>query len=84
MTHKNYFVRVYYNDSHWLQRTVGKYETVAEQQYVYIIEANITLKNGLNIPLLTEYLYMENNQLMNPDGKQDCELHAFERMWLKS
>jgi hypothetical protein len=68
------------HDSHWLQRTVGKDKTVSEQQYVYIIEANITLKNGLNIPLLTEYLYMENNQLMNPDGKQDCELHAFERM----
>jgi hypothetical protein len=68
------------HDSHWLQRTVGKDETVAEQQYVYIIEANITLKNGLNILLLTEYLYMENNQLMNPEGKQDCELHAFERI----
>jgi hypothetical protein len=23
---------------------------------------------------------MENNQLMNPKGKQDCELHAFERL----
>jgi len=23
---------------------------------------------------------MENNQLMNPEGKQDCELHAFERI----
>src|SRR3990167_3287643 len=68
------------HDSHWLQRTVGKDNTQVEQQYVYAIEANITLKNGLNIPLLTEYLYMENNQLTNPDGKQDCELKAFERM----
>jgi hypothetical protein len=68
------------HDSHWLQRTVGKDETVTEQQYVYIIEANISLKNGLNIPLLTEYLYMDNNQLINSKGKQDSELHAFIRM----
>ena len=68
------------HDSHWLQRTVGKSDTRVEQQFVYAIEANITLKNGLNIPLMTEYLYMENNLLSNPDGKQDCELKAFERM----
>lgn len=68
------------HDSHWLQRTVGKNNTQVEQQFVYAIEANITLKNGLNIPLMTEYLYMENNQLSNPEGKQDCELKAFERM----
>jgi hypothetical protein len=66
------------HDSHWLQRTVGKNDT--QQQYVYAIEANITLKNGLNIPLLSEYLYMENNQLNNPNGKQDCELKAFDRL----
>lgn len=68
------------HDSHWLQRTVGKDKTQVEQQYVYSIEANITLQNGLNIPLLTEYLYMENNQLINPTGKQNCEINAFERM----
>ncbi|CAN5463383.1 hypothetical protein BH10PSE19_BH10PSE19_00940 [soil metagenome] len=68
------------HDSNWLQRTVGKAETKMQQQYVYAIEANITLKNGLNIPVLTEYLYMDNNQLANPQGKQDCELNAFERM----
>lgn len=68
------------HDSHWLQRTVGKEESRTEQQYVYIIEANITLKNGLNIPLLTEYLAMDNNQLTNPMNKQDCELRAFERL----
>ncbi len=26
---------------------------------------------------------MENNQLINPEGKQDCELHAFERLATK-
>src|SRR6202021_2754562 len=41
------------HDSHWLQRTVGGKENKKEQQYVYAMEANITLRNGLNIPLLT-------------------------------
>lgn len=67
------------HDSHWLQRTVGN-DLKTQQQYVYTIEANITLKNGLNIPLLTEYLYMKNNLLINPITKQDCELNAFERL----
>lgn len=68
------------NDGRWLQRAVGKSEDNKKQQYIYTIEANITLKNGLNIPLLTEYLFTENNQLTNPSGKQDCELNAFERL----
>lgn len=68
------------HDSHWLQRTVGKENLQTKQQYIYIVEANITLKNGLNIPLLTEYLAMDNNQLANPTNKQDCELKAFERL----
>ncbi|MDA8562219.1 transposase family protein [Gammaproteobacteria bacterium] len=68
------------NDSHWLQRKVGRKNNQITQQYVYAIEANITLKNGLNIPLLTEYLHMENNQLINNATKQDSELRAFERI----
>jgi hypothetical protein len=68
------------HDSHWLQRTVGSIESKTEQQYVYAMEANITFKNGLSIPLLTEYLSMENNQLINPTSKQDCELNAFKRL----
>ncbi len=68
------------HDSHWLQRMVGSKESKTEQQYVYTIEANITLKNGLSIPLLTEYLSMNNNQLINSQSKQDCELTAFERL----
>lgn len=50
------------------------------QQYVYALEANIILKNGLTIPLLTEYLSMQNNQLLTRESKQDCELAAFERL----
>jgi hypothetical protein len=65
------------NDGHWCERDVGK---DGKQQYVYVIEANISLKNGLTIPLMTEYLYRDNNKLTNPKGKEDCELAAFERL----
>lgn len=65
------------HDGRWCERKVGK---DGAQQYVYTIEANITLKNGLTIPLLTEYLYRENEQVTNPSGKQDCEITAFARM----
>ncbi len=64
-------------DGRWCERKVG--EDLA-QQYVYVIEVNITFQNGLTIPLLTDYLYRDNNQLTNPTGKQDCEITAFERM----
>lgn len=67
-------------DSRWCERKVGKPEDDNKQQYIYAIEANITLQNGLTIPLMTEYLYRENNQLMQPTGKQDSETTAFERL----
>jgi len=67
-------------DPRWCERMVGTEENRHKQQYVYVIEANITLKNGLSIPLMTEFLYRENNQLMQPEGKQDNEITAFERM----
>jgi hypothetical protein len=69
------------HDSNWLQRTVGREKL--KQQYVYALEANITLQNGLTIPLATEYLAMENNQLIAPQTKQDSELAAFERLAAK-
>ena len=68
------------HDSLWLQRTVGSKDNKIDQQYVYALEANITLKNGLSIPILTEYLSMQNNQLMTRESKQDCELAAFEQL----
>jgi len=67
-------------DPRWCERMVGTEENRHKQQYVYVIEANITLKNGLSIPLMTEFLYRENNQLMQPEGKQDNEITAFERL----
>ena len=65
------------HDARWCERTVGESD---KQQYVYAVEANITLANGLSIPLATEYLYRENNQLLQRAGKQDNENTAFERM----
>lgn len=66
------------NDGRWNERTVGK--NGEKQQYIYVIEANITLKNGLSIPLMTEFLFRDNNKLTNPEGKEDCEIIAFERL----
>lgn len=67
-------------DSQWCERKVGNPDSDQIQQYIYAIEANITLQNGLTIPLMTEYLTRENNTLIPSDGKQDSETTAFERM----
>ncbi len=67
-------------DPLWCERNVGNPEDNNKQQYIYTIEANITLKNGLTIPLMTEYLYRENNELLQTEDKQDSETTAFERM----
>jgi len=67
-------------DPLWCERIVGNPEEKNKQQYIYVIEANITLQNGLTIPLMTEYLHRDNNQLIDPDGKQDSETTAFERL----
>src|SRR5207244_2247975 len=71
------------HDLRWLSRKVGSEEAGLNQQYVYVLEANIVFKNGLTIPLLTEYLKTDCNVLINPEGKQDCELVAFERLAAK-
>ena len=67
-------------DPRWCERQVGSGDNQHKQQTVYVIEANITLQNGLTIPLATEYLYRHTNQLMQEHGKQDCEITAFERL----
>ena len=72
------------NDSNWLQRTVGNKDNKTEQQYVYALEANITLKNGLCIPLLTEYLSIQNNQLLSQETKQDCQYRKEPRLPLQT
>jgi hypothetical protein len=70
-------------DLRWLSRKVGSEEARQNQQYVYVLEANIVFKNGLTIPLLTEYLQTDWNALSNPKEKQDCELVALERLAAK-
>ena len=67
-------------DNLWCERKVGKSSDDNKQQFIYAIEANITLKNNLNIPLMTEYLRRENNQLEQRDSKQDNEGIAFKRL----
>lgn len=67
-------------DPRWCERMVGNKENQHKQQYVYVIEANITFSNGLTLPLMTEFLYRENNQLEQQEGKQDSETTAFERL----
>ena len=64
------------HDENWLERTISTTEGEKNQQYVYILEANITFHNGLTIPLMTEFLYFEGNP---NQGKQDCELTAIHR-----
>lgn len=68
-------------DDRWCERKKGNDpESKVKEQYLYAIEANITLQNGLTIPLMTEYLYRENNQLKQAEGKQDNELTAIRRL----
>jgi len=50
---------------------------------MFILDANIVFKNGLTISLLSEYLQTDWNVLNNPEGKQDCEFVAFERLAAK-
>jgi hypothetical protein len=71
------------HDLRWLSRKVGNEEAGLNQQYIYVLEANIVFKNGLTIPLLSEYLKTDWNVFSNPEGKQDCELVAFERLAAK-
>jgi hypothetical protein len=64
----------------WLLRTITKTSGKEYQQYVYVLEANLTFSNGLNIPLLTEYCYLDVDLLTAAQAKQDCELNAFYRL----
>lgn len=68
------------HDERWYERETDNKKIKDMQQYIYVLEANITLKNGLSIPLMTEYLYKNNNKLEEDAGKQDSEITAFERL----
>jgi hypothetical protein len=64
----------------WLLRTVSTKQGKEYQQYVYVLEANITFSNGLNIPLFTEYCYFDDDGIFDDESKQDCELKGFHRL----
>ena len=48
------------------------------QYYVYVLEANLSFRNGMVIPLLSEFLEFEQGDMEN--NKQDCEQRAFTRL----
>jgi len=60
------------------QRTITLKSGEFIQYYVYVLEANLVFKNGMSIPLLSEFLkYSEGDK---EENKQDCELRAFKRL----
>ena len=66
------------HDENWLERTIKSKDGGEEiQKYVYLLEVNITLHNGLTIPLMSEFLFYEGNPNID---KQDCELVAIKRL----
>jgi hypothetical protein len=65
-------------DENLLQRTHGKGENRHTQYFVYILEASLAFRNGMVIPLLSEFL--EYAQGDTDHNKQDCEQRAFHRL----
>ncbi len=61
-----------------LQRKVGSGPNKDTQYYVYTLEANLVFRQGMSLPLLTEFLTF--NQGYEEGDKQDCELKAFKRL----
>jgi len=65
----------------WLERrhdSEGEDDTSWVQQYVYVLEANLVLYNGVTLPLLSEFL--SHGEGDPDDKKQDCEQRAFHRL----
>ena len=58
-------------DSEWSMRTVNTKEGKKPQQFVYVLEVNITLSNDLNLPLMSEFCRYEDGK-----SKEDCELNG--------
>jgi hypothetical protein len=71
-------------DEHLLQRRIGpKVDPDGEQEqryqyYVYVLEASLCFRNGMVIPLMSEFLEYE--QGAGEQRKQDCESKAFHRL----
>jgi len=61
-----------------LERKVKKTEGEESQYYVYVLEANLAFRDGMTIPLMSEFLsYKEGDE---GNSKQDCELKGFYRL----
>jgi hypothetical protein len=71
------------HDERWLERKRSDGKGWKMQQYVYVVEANITLANGLTLPLLTEYLFLNEEQIDTEEMAQDHELAGAKRLMEK-
>jgi hypothetical protein len=71
-------------DEHLLQRRIGPKvdpdsdEAQRYQYYVYVLEASLCFRNGMVIPLMSEFLEYETGD--GEQRKQDCESKAFHRL----
>jgi len=65
-------------DEPWLQRQVGAEDNKWTQYYVYVLEANLVLSNGITIPLMSEFLDYHKGDSQRE--KQDCEQRGFFRL----
>ncbi len=72
------FTRDHLWDVNPLQRTHGKEENSHTQYYVYVLEASLSFRNGMVIPLLSEFLEYDKGD--TDSNKQDCEQRAFHRL----
>ena len=71
-------------DERLLQRRIGpKVEPDSDQEqryqyYLYVLEASLCFRNGMVIPLMSEFLEYEAGE--GEQRKQDCESKAFHRL----
>jgi hypothetical protein len=72
------FYRNYQWDEKCLERNVGKEETKTAQYYVYVLESVLILSNGITLPLYS--LFLDNEDWIKGETKQDCEQKAFYRL----
>jgi hypothetical protein len=72
------FKRDWLWDEECLERTFSKAEGEQSQYYVYVLEANLAFRDGMTIPLMSEFLSYKEGDPGN--SKQDCELKAFYRL----
>jgi len=71
-------------DEHLLQRKrkrkieIGADEEPQYQYYVYVLEASLSFRNGMVIPLMSQFLEYQPGD--GEQSKQDCEQKAFHRL----